>query len=112
MSKKKIAILFFLVLFLAAGFFAFKFFSTEQVSNAKISGIYLGNQVWSGEIIITGDTEILGNLTVLPGTTVKFAVGDDQKKGDEVEKMVSTIMTRQGLNRIRPHTQVFLSCKS
>ncbi|HBQ51084.1 TPA: hypothetical protein DD690_03825 [Candidatus Daviesbacteria bacterium] len=86
MSKKKIAILFFLVLFLAAGFFAFKFFSTEQVSNAKISGIYLGNQVWSGEIIITGDTEILGNLTVLPGTTVKFAVGDDQKKGDEVEK--------------------------
>lgn len=86
MSKKKIIILFFLALFAAAGFLAFKFFSTTNIANAKISGIYPGNQIWTGEITITGDTEILGNLTVLPGTIVKFEVGDDQKKGDEVEK--------------------------
>lgn len=51
-----------------------------------MSGVYLGNQIWSGEITITGDTEILGNLTVLPGTIVKFVVGDDQERGDEVEE--------------------------
>lgn len=86
MSKKKIIILFFLTLFVAVGFLAFKFFSTENVLNAKRSGTYFGNQIWSGEIIITGDTEILGNLTVLPGTVIEFEVGDDQRKGDEVEK--------------------------
>ena len=26
----------------------------------------------------------MGNLTVLPGTTVKFSVGDDRRRGDEV----------------------------
>ena len=46
--------------------------------------MYYGNQVWSDEITITGDTEILGNLTVLPGTVVKFVVGDDRGRGDEV----------------------------
>lgn len=86
MSKKKIAILFFFVLFLAAGFLAFKFFSTENISNTKRSGAYIGNQVWSEKIIITGDTEILGDLTVLPGTIVKFEVGDDRRRGDEVGK--------------------------
>ncbi len=78
--------MFLVTLFLAAGFLTFKFFSTEKISNAKRSGMYIGNQVWIGEITITGDTEILGNLTVLPGTIVKFVVGDDQKRGDEVEK--------------------------
>ena len=86
MSKKKIAILFFLILFLAAGFLVFKFFSVEKISNAKISGTYFGNQTWSGEIIITGDTIVLGNLTVLPNTIIKFVVGDDRGWGDEVEK--------------------------
>lgn len=86
MSKKKIVILFFFVLFLVAGFLAFKFFSTEKISNTKRSGVYIGNQVWSGGITITGDTEILGNLTVMPGTVVKFEVGDDRNSGDEVEK--------------------------
>ena len=66
------------------GIFAFKFFSTEQISNTTRSGQYFGNQIWSGEITITGDTNILGDLTILPGTTVKFAVEDDQHSGDEV----------------------------
>lgn len=86
MSKKKIGILFLVALFLAAGFLAFKFFSTEKISDTKRSGMYIGNQVWSGEIIITGDTGIIGNLTVLPGTVVTFEVGDDRGWGDEVEK--------------------------
>lgn len=42
--------------------------------------------MWSGEIIVTGDVEIMGSLTVLPGTIVKFAVGDNTGRGDEIEE--------------------------
>lgn len=84
--SKKIAIVVGIVLLIAVGFIIIKFFSTTKTANAKISGVYFGNQIWSGEITITGDTDIEGNLTVLPGTTVKFVVGDDQRRGDEVEK--------------------------
>ena len=86
MSKKRIAIAICILLFIAVGFIIFNFFSTTKIVNAKISGRYFGNQIWGGEIIITGDTEILGNLTVLPGSVVKFVVGDDRRQGDEVEK--------------------------
>ena len=86
MGKKKIVIVICILLFIAVGFIIFKFFSTTKSANATISGIYLGNQVWSEEILITGDTEILGSLTVLPDTIVKFVVGDDRGLGDEVEK--------------------------
>lgn len=86
MSKKKIAIIICIVLLVFIGFLAFKFFSATKTSDAKISGRYFGDQIWGGAITITGDIEILGNLTVLPGTIVKFEVGDDQKKGDEVKK--------------------------
>jgi len=85
-SKKRIAIAICILLFIAVGFIIFNFFSTTKIVNAKISGRYFGNQIWGGEIIITGDTEILGNLTVLPGSVVKFVVGDDRRQGDEVEK--------------------------
>lgn len=44
----------------------------------------MGSQIWSGDIYVTGDVELLGNLTVSPGTTVKFSVGDDRHRGDEV----------------------------
>ncbi len=64
--------------------FVFVLFSTSEIKNISRSGFYLGNQVWSENIEITGDTTILGNLTVLPGTFVRFVVGDDQKTGDEV----------------------------
>jgi hypothetical protein len=60
------------------------FFATKKIQNTSISGNFFGNQVWSGEISITGDVKVLGNLTVLPGTTVKFYVGDDQSEGEEV----------------------------
>ncbi len=86
MSQKKVAIIILLILLVAVGFITTKFFSTTKSANTKISGRYFGNQVWSDEITIVGDTEILGNLTVLPGTVVKFVVGDDRHGGDEVEK--------------------------
>ena len=84
MSKEKIFISIGIILFVIVGFITIKFFSTTKSANVKISGRYFGNQIWSDEITITGDTEILGNLTVLPETIVKFVVGDDRGRGDEV----------------------------
>ena len=72
MSRGKIFIPIGIILFVVVGFITIKFFSTTKSANAKISGRYFGNQIWSGEITITGDTEILGNLTVLPSTVIKF----------------------------------------
>jgi parallel beta-helix repeat protein len=53
-------------------------------SDQGISGGFRGDQTWSGEILITGDVGIDGNLTILPGTIVRFAVGDDQNSGEEI----------------------------
>ncbi len=61
-----------------------KFFSTSHVRNASVSGWRFGNQEWSETITITGDTIIIGNLTVQPGTKVQFAVSDDRHSGDEI----------------------------
>ena len=84
MSIKKIVIVISVIIAIAFGFLAIKYFSTNQKFNAKLSGLYLGNQSWSGTITLTGDTTIIGSVTVLPGTIVKFVVGDDQKAVDEV----------------------------
>ncbi len=65
-------------------FVVYQYFSTVQKFNTSISGWFIGNEVWSGDIRVTGDIIILGNLTVLPGTTVKFVVGDDRHWGDEI----------------------------
>ncbi len=54
-------------------------------SNNSLSGEYYGNQVWKGNILITGDTIIKGDLTIFPGTTVLFELGDDKKSGEEIE---------------------------
>lgn len=59
------------------------YFSTSQVSNKEVSGTDFGNQIWSGEITVTGDVIILHNLEILPGAIIKFKVQDDKKKGDE-----------------------------
>lgn len=84
MTKKKVVIVVCFVLFAILGLLTFKFFSTTQVSNTTRSGVYFGNQVWNGEITITGDTNIIGDLTILPGTIVRFEVRDDRGTGDEV----------------------------
>lgn len=51
------------------------------IHDQNISGLFMKSQIWSGEILITGDVLILSDLTILPGTVVKFAVQDDQKTG-------------------------------
>lgn len=50
----------------------------------NVTGILLGAQTWSGELLVTGDVAIAGDLTLKPGTIVRFAVGDDQRQGKEV----------------------------
>lgn len=57
---------------------------TKNFKDTSLSGKFHENQIWSGEILITGDTHIDGDLTILPGTVVKFAVGDDVGWGNEV----------------------------
>jgi len=84
MNLKKLLYILVIIIVLITVFIAYKFFSTTKISNTSISGWFIGSQIWSGSISVTGDVDILGNLTVLPGTTVKFSVGDDRHKGDEV----------------------------
>src|SRR3989338_6630003 len=84
MNLKKILYILVIIIVLITVFIAYKFFSTTKISNTSISGWFIGSQIWSGSISVTGDVDILGNLTVLPGTTVKFSVGDDRHKCDEV----------------------------
>lgn len=66
------------------GGFALVILRTTSVADAQVSGIQFGSQAWSGTITITGDTTVLGRLKVQPGTTVRFAVGDDQGGGSEL----------------------------
>lgn len=84
MNGKKILFVVGIIVAVAVGLAAIKFFSTTEKSDAKLSGIYLGSQIWSGEIVLTGDTLIFGDLTVKPDTKIKFEVGDDRGSGDEV----------------------------
>lgn len=84
MRRNKLIILIIAIIAIIGGFAAYKYFSTTQKSNVSLSGLYIGNQIWSGEIYVKGDIEILGDLTVAPGTTVKFTVGDDHHRGDEI----------------------------
>lgn len=55
----------------------------QHVQDQSVSGLYPRTQIWSGEILLTGDVTVLRGLTILPGTTVKFAVQDDQQRGYE-----------------------------
>lgn len=62
-----------------------KFYNgAKKVYNTTISGIFDESQIWSGEILITGDTTIKKDLTILPGTIVKFVVGDSEQQGNEI----------------------------
>ncbi len=80
---KEILLIVLLILIILGTFITIRSLSSKEIANATRSGIYLQNQIWSDNITITGDTKIFGDLTILPGTIVKFAVQDDQKKGDE-----------------------------
>ncbi|MDD5622209.1 MAG: right-handed parallel beta-helix repeat-containing protein [Actinomycetota bacterium] len=50
----------------------------------SLSGSFSVDQIWSDEIVITGDICIDGDLTILPGTVIKFVVCDDTGLGDEI----------------------------
>ena len=82
--KKSIWILAIVVLLLI-GFFVFQ--KTEQrtfVSSENISGAISKNQVWSGNISVTGDVIVKRGvtLTILPGTIVTVtSFSDDQRGG-------------------------------
>jgi hypothetical protein len=54
-----------------------------HVCNQSISGFFMESQIWSGEVLVTGDVTIGQDLTILPGTIVRFAVQDDQQQGYE-----------------------------
>ncbi len=53
----------------------------KHIHDQSISGRFVKSQIWSGEILITGDVFISQDLTILPGTIIKFAVQDDQQSG-------------------------------
>ncbi len=57
----------------------------RAIADKKLHGFSLGNQEWSGTITLTGDTTVIGNLWIKPGTKVLFEVGDDQGTGDEIQ---------------------------
>ena len=84
MNWKKVLYVLAVFIVLIIIFTVYKYFSTVQKSDISISGWFIGNQVWSGDIYVTGDIVVLGNLTVLPGTMVRFSVGDDRHWGDEI----------------------------
>jgi len=84
MNWKRSSYLLAVSVILAVVFIVYTFLSTTQRSNTSISGWFIGNQIWSGDIYVTGDVVILGNLAVLPGTTVTVSVGDNRHWGDEV----------------------------
>jgi len=74
-----------LILILVVGIFFIEYIQRpEHIHNQNISGVFMKSQIWSGEILITGDVLILKDLTILPGSVIKFAVQDDQQKGYEI----------------------------
>lgn len=55
----------------------------KHISDKELSGKIIGNQVWSGDILITGDVVLYGDLKILPGTVIRFAIGDKEEEGYE-----------------------------
>jgi len=65
-----------LIVLISGGYF--------QGKGGEITGDFRGDQTWSGEILVTGDVRIGGDLTILPGSVVRFAVQDDRQLGEEI----------------------------
>jgi len=87
-SKGKIALIILLIIVIIAVllFFTLQNKFPKTVSNQAVSGTQMRSQIWSGEITITGDVlfPFFADLTILPGTQIKFVVGDDVGWGEEV----------------------------
>ncbi len=56
----------------------------ECAEDCEKTGHFKESEIWAGEILITGDVFISQDLTILPGTIIKFAVQDDQQQGHEI----------------------------
>lgn len=78
---KRISLIFALILIVVIVFLIGIFLPKQVINNSVRTGIYLGDEVWSGDINITGDTTIIGDLFILPGTNIKFNVSDDKASG-------------------------------
>lgn len=85
-GKKTIGILISVLIALGGVFYLALFYAPyRMVQDASISGLMLGNRTFAGTITATGDVWLVGNLKILPGTTIQFEVGDDQESGGEIE---------------------------
>lgn len=68
----------------AAAVAAAVFFGPPRlVHDGALSGWYLGNYRWSGEIIATGDVTVLGKVMVDSGTKVRVEASDDRHSGGD-----------------------------
>ncbi len=56
----------------------------QHLKDQEVYGIILSNQIWEGDIKITGDISSPTNsrITVLPGTNIKVATKDDKSNFD------------------------------
>jgi hypothetical protein len=61
-----------------------KLLPTQNIANSEINGLILSNQIWEGEIHITGDTfAVPGSvITIKPGTQVLVANQNDKSNFD------------------------------
>ncbi len=59
--------------------------TTIEIHDQNISGEINQDQVWSGNIHVTGDIDVNPEvtLTILPGTVIEVALTDDQNKGSD-----------------------------
>ncbi|KKU72061.1 MAG: hypothetical protein UX98_C0020G0004 [Parcubacteria group bacterium GW2011_GWA2_47_26] len=92
MNWKKLLYFLVIIIVLIIVFITYKFFSTTRISNTSISGWFVGNQIWSGSVYITGDVDILGNLIKSYSTTHSslFILGKLIAKGERANPIVFT----------------------
>ena len=61
----------------------------DPVASGTNSGIIGQNVIWSGVVDLSGDVTIIGggSLTILPGTLVRCASGDDRSSGNDSSRV-------------------------
>lgn len=80
-----------------------KILPTQTISNSKISGFIIRNQVWEGTIRIVGDTFSAKStkITIKPGTQILVAINNDKFNLDylpwHLKEGVNTLKNEQGI---------------
>lgn len=61
-----------------------KIIPPQRIESQEVYGLIFANQIWGGDIIITGDVFSPTNstITVLPGTKIKVAINNDKSNLD------------------------------